>query len=113
MTFVNDLSLCTFSEFWTTWLPLPISPSISLSTLGGFDSRYDDGEGKDCYDFVGSSLRCRLLAWVIGLNVPNSFFDHHPLLDFGLMIPNPQPTTPLSGLAGFFFSWSNCENMVD
>jgi len=41
---------------------LPISPSISLSTLGGFDSRYDDGEGQDCYDFVGSSLRCRFLA---------------------------------------------------
>jgi hypothetical protein len=25
------------------------------------------------------------------LNVPNSSFDHHCLLDFGLMIPNPQP----------------------
>jgi hypothetical protein len=25
------------------------------------------------------------------LNAPNSSFDHHHFLDFGLMIPNPQP----------------------
>jgi len=40
---------------------------------------------------------------VAALNVPNSSFDHHHLLDFGLMIPNPQPTTLFSGLDVFFF----------
>jgi hypothetical protein len=41
---------------------LPISPSTSLTTIGGFDFRYDDGESQNCYDFVGSGLKCKLLA---------------------------------------------------
>jgi len=38
---------------------MPISPSISHD---GFDFKYDDGEGQNCYDFVGSSLKCKLLT---------------------------------------------------
>jgi hypothetical protein len=41
---------------------------------------------------------------VIGLNVPNPSFDCHHFLDFGLITPNPQPTTPLSVIVGLFFS---------
>ncbi len=56
MTLVDDLSLWTFLEFWTIWLPLSISPLANYSILGGFDYGYDDGEGQNCYDFVGLGL---------------------------------------------------------
>jgi len=40
---------------------------------------------------------------VIGLNAPNPFSDHHHFLDFGLIIPNPKPTTLFGVIYGLFF----------
>jgi hypothetical protein len=46
---------------------------------------------KGIYDFVGSGLRCKPLARVTNLHAPNFSFDHHLLLDSGLIILNPKP----------------------
>jgi len=55
-------------------------------------------------------LDTRPLAWVIGPNAPNPFFDHHLFLDFSLITHNPQPH--LLVLLIFFPSWFGYENML-